>query len=44
MSILIIDDEEILQDVLTSLLRNEGYSTFSATTAQAGLDILAKTI
>ena len=42
MSILIIDDEDILQDVLTSLLRNDGYSTFNATTAQAGLDILAK--
>ncbi len=42
MSILIIDDEEILQDVLTSLLRNDGYSTLNATTAQAGLDLLAK--
>jgi two-component system response regulator PilR (NtrC family) len=41
-SILIIDDEEILQDVLTSLLRNDGYSTLNATTAQAGLDLLAK--
>jgi len=42
LSILIIDDEEILQDVLTSLLRNEGYSTLNATTAQAGLDLLVK--
>jgi len=42
MSILIIDDEEILQDVLSSLLRTEGYSTLNATTAQAGLDLLGK--
>ena len=42
MSILIIDDEEILQDVLTSLLRSDGFSTLNATTAQAGLDLLAK--
>jgi len=42
MSILIIDDEPILQDVLTSLLRNEGYSTLSATSAQDGLAILAR--
>ena len=42
MSILIIDDEEILQDVLTSLLRKEGYTTLNATTAQAGLDILER--
>jgi len=42
MSILIIDDEDILQDVLTSLLRSEDYATLSATTAQAGLDLLAK--
>ena len=42
MSILIIDDEPILQDVLTSLLRNEGFTTLSATTGQEGLAILAK--
>ena len=42
MSILIIDDEEILQDVLTSLLRKEGFPTLNATTAQAGLDLLQK--
>ncbi len=42
MNILVIDDEEILQDVLTSLLQKEGFTTFSATTGQEGLDILAK--
>jgi two-component system response regulator PilR (NtrC family) len=42
MSILIVDDEEILQDVLTSLLQKEGYSTFSATTGQEAMAVLAK--
>ena len=42
MRILIIDDEEVLQDVLKSLLAKEGYSLFNAYTGQEGLDILAK--
>ena len=42
MNILVIDDEEILQDVLTSLLQREGFNTFNAKTGQEGLDILAK--
>ena len=42
MSILIVDDEEILQDVLTSLLTQEGYSTLSAGTGREALDLLAK--
>ena len=42
MSILIVDDEEILQDVLTSLLTKEGYSTLSAGTGREALDLLAK--
>ncbi len=42
MTILIIDDEEVLQDVLTSLLRKEGYSTVSAQTAEEGLAHLGK--
>jgi len=37
-NILIVDDEEVLQDVLTSLLRKEGYATFSATTGEEGLE------
>jgi len=40
MNVLIIDDEEVLQDVLTSLLRREGYTTFSARTGEEGLTIL----
>ncbi|MGB5550695.1 MAG: sigma-54 dependent transcriptional regulator, partial [Thermoanaerobaculia bacterium] len=42
MSILIVDDEEILQDVLTSLLTKEGYSTLSAGTGREALDLLAR--
>jgi two-component system response regulator PilR (NtrC family) len=42
MRILIIDDEEVLQDVLKSLLSKEGYSLFNAYTGQEGLDILAQ--
>jgi DNA-binding NtrC family response regulator len=42
MSILIVDDEEILQDVLTSLLSKEGYSTLSAGTGHEALDLLAR--
>ena len=42
MRILIIDDEDVLQDVLTALLSKEGYSLLNARTGQEGLDILAK--
>ncbi|MGD2114259.1 MAG: sigma-54 dependent transcriptional regulator [Acidobacteriota bacterium] len=41
MSILIIDDEEVLQDVLSSLLRREGYEVLSARTGEEGLRILS---
>ena len=40
MSILIIDDEEVLQDVLTSLIRREGHTIFNALSAEDGLEIL----
>ena len=40
MSILIIDDEEVLQDVLSSLLRKEGYDVLSARTGEEGLRLL----
>ena len=40
MNVLIIDDEEVLQDVLTSLLRREGYTTFSARSGEEGLTLL----
>ncbi len=40
MRILIVDDEEVLQDVLTSLLRQEGYETVSARSGEEGLELL----
>jgi DNA-binding NtrC family response regulator len=42
MKILIIDDEEVLQDVLTALIRKEGHETWSARTGEAGLQILKR--
>jgi two-component system response regulator PilR (NtrC family) len=40
MRILIVDDEEVLQDVLRSLLRHEGYETVSARSGEEALTIL----
>jgi DNA-binding NtrC family response regulator len=40
MNILIIDDEEVLQDVLTVLLRKEGHQTQSAFSGEEGLEML----
>lgn len=40
MRILIVDDEEVLQDVLTTLLRAEGYETVSARSGEEGLRLL----
>jgi two-component system response regulator PilR (NtrC family) len=42
MNILIIDDEEVLQDILTALLSKEGFTTFSARTGEEALDLLAR--
>ncbi|MDX1997693.1 MAG: sigma-54 dependent transcriptional regulator [Thermoanaerobaculia bacterium] len=42
MSILVIDDEEVLQDVLCSVLRREGYEVLSARTGEEGLKLLAE--
>ena len=42
MNVLIIDDEEVLQDVLTVLLRKEGHNTISAMTGEEGLDLLQR--
>jgi DNA-binding NtrC family response regulator len=41
MSILIVDDEEVLQDVLSSLLRKEGYDVVAARSGEEGLQALA---
>ncbi len=40
MNILIVDDEDVLQDVLTSLLRREDYTVFNARSGEQGLQIL----
>jgi len=40
MSLLVVDDEEVLQDVLTSLVQREGWKPFSAHTGEQGLEIL----
>ena len=40
MNVLIIDDEEVLQDVLTVLLRREGHQTHSAFSGEEGLEML----
>jgi DNA-binding NtrC family response regulator len=40
MNVLIIDDEEVLQDVLTALLRKEGHQTHSAFSGEEGLEML----
>jgi len=42
MKILIIDDEDVLQDVLTSLLVTEGYEVLNAGTGEEGLEMLEK--
>jgi len=42
MRILIIDDEEVLQDVLSSLLRSEGYEPVVARSGEEGLTILRR--
>ncbi|MEZ5333236.1 MAG: response regulator, partial [Thermoanaerobaculia bacterium] len=42
MNVLIVDDEEVLQDVLVSLLEKEGYKPFTARTGEEGLSILRR--
>jgi two-component system, NtrC family, response regulator PilR len=42
MNILIVDDEEVLQDVLTSLIRREGHTTLSARSGEEALDVLER--
>ncbi len=42
MNILIVDDEEVLQDVLSSLLRKEGYSVLNALNGQEALGLLQR--
>ena len=42
MNILIIDDEEVLRDVLTSLIQREGHATLTARTGEEGLALLQR--
>src|SRR5262245_19041589 len=42
MNILIIDDEEVLQDILTVLIRKEGHTPLTASTGEEGLAILER--
>jgi DNA-binding NtrC family response regulator len=42
MSILIVDDEEVLQDVLSSLVREEGHEAISARTGEEALALLER--
>jgi two-component system, NtrC family, response regulator PilR len=42
MNILVVDDEEVLQDVLTFLIRKEGYNPLSAMSGEEALRILER--
>ena len=41
MNILIVDDEEVLRDVLTQLVRQEGHEPICASTGEEALTLLA---
>ncbi|MEM7481578.1 MAG: sigma-54 dependent transcriptional regulator [Acidobacteriota bacterium] len=42
MNILVVDDEEVLQDVLSALIRKEGHTTFTARSGEEGLAVLRR--
>ncbi len=42
MNILIVDDEAVLQDVLTVLVRRDGHTPFSAVSGEAALAVLER--
>jgi DNA-binding NtrC family response regulator len=42
MNILIVDDEEVLQDVLTVLIRKEGHRTLSAYSGEEAIEVLER--
>ena len=41
-NILIVDDEEVLQDVLSSLIRREGWNPWNARTGEEGLHLIER--
>jgi two-component system response regulator PilR (NtrC family) len=42
MNILVLDDEEVLQDILTTLIRKDGHQPFSAMSGEEGLALLER--
>ena len=42
MNILVLDDEEVLQDILTLLIRKDGHQPFSALSGEEGLALLER--
>ena len=42
MNILVVDDEEVLQDILTFLIRKQGHKVFSALSGEEGLELLGR--
>ncbi len=42
MNILVLDDEEVLQDILTMLLRKDGHHPFSAMSGEEGLELMER--
>ncbi len=42
MNVLVIDDEEVLQDILSALIRKEGHHPVSARTGEEGLAVLER--
>jgi len=42
MNILVLDDEEVLQDILTMLIRKDGHQPFSAMSGEEGLALLER--
>ena len=42
MNILVLDDEEVLQDILTLLIRKDGHQPFSAMSGEEGMALLER--
>ncbi|HSN88082.1 MAG TPA: sigma-54 dependent transcriptional regulator [Thermoanaerobaculia bacterium] len=42
MNILVVDDEEVLQDILSFLIRKQGHNVFAALSGEEGLEILGR--
>lgn len=42
-TILVIEDEDAIRELIADILENEGYDVLTAENGQAGIDILAQT-